>query len=272
MGSRGEAMPLTDYQAKLARLLSGNRSPDSYLAGGAAILIEPESTRFSRDLDYFHDSEARVAAAFAADQTLLTTHGYVLDVDLNQPGFVRAVVRHGDHATKVEWARDSAWRFLPTVRDERVGFVLHPIDLAVNKVLALAGRDEPRDVLDTLHYHRSLLPLGALCWAACGKDPGFTPLSLLELLRRRGRVRTEDLERLDLAMPLELHALKAEWLEALDAVEDFVASRPPEEIGCLYYSAERRAFVDPRRAPEAVPHFGRPGGVLPRVDEGTESA
>ena len=64
-------MPLTDYQATLARLLSENRTFDSYLAGGAAILIEPNTTRFSRDLDYFHDSEARVAEAFAADRRLL---------------------------------------------------------------------------------------------------------------------------------------------------------------------------------------------------------
>ena len=66
-----ESVPLTDYQASLARLLSKNRTFDSYLAGGAAILIEPNTTRFSRDLDYFHDSEARVAEAFAADRRLL---------------------------------------------------------------------------------------------------------------------------------------------------------------------------------------------------------
>ncbi|HET9300046.1 MAG TPA: hypothetical protein VFO11_08875, partial [Candidatus Polarisedimenticolaceae bacterium] len=181
-------MPLTDYQARLARLLSGNRSFDSYLAGGAAILIEPNTTRYSRDLDYFHDSEHRVAEAFRADRALLHDGGYALDVDLEVPGYIRAVVRLGSDATKVEWAHDSSWRFLPAVRDPRVGFVLHPVDLAVNKVLALAGRDEPRDVLDSLHVHREVLPLGALCWAACGKDPGFTPLSLLELLRRRGRI------------------------------------------------------------------------------------
>jgi len=29
--------------------------------------------------------------------------------------------------------------------------------------------------------------------------------------------------------------------------------------------AENRTFVDPRAASDAVPHFGRPGGVLPRV-------
>ena len=258
-------MPLTDYQAVVARLLSGNRTFDSYLAGGAAILIEPNTTRFSRDLDYFHDSEVRVAEAFAADRALLESRKFAVDVDLNQPGYVRAVVGQGGNATKVEWARDSAWRFMPTQRDERVGFMLHPVDLAVNKVLALAGRDEARDVLDAVHLHRRVLALGALCWAACGKDPGFTPLSLLDLLRRRGRVREEDLARLDLATPIDLRALKQEWLEALDSVEGFVALRPPEEIGCLYYSASRRAFVDPREAADSVPHFGRPGGVLPRI-------
>jgi hypothetical protein len=262
-----EAVPLTDYQASLARLLSENRTFDSYLAGGAAILIEPNTTRFSRDLDYFHDSEPRVAEAFAADRSLLETQGYALAVGLNQTGYIRAVVRKGGDATKVEWARDSAWRFMPTVRDERVGFMLHPVDLAVNKILALAGRDEPRDVLDSVHLHRHVLGLGALCWAACGKDPGFTPLSLLELLRRRGRIREEDLARLDLAEPVDLRELKRAWLEALDSVEPFVASRPPGEIGCLYYSRSRHAFVDPRETNDAVPHFGRPGGVLPRIAE-----
>jgi len=261
-------MPLTDFQARLALLLARNRTPDSYLAGGAAILLEPNTTRYSRDLDYFHDSERRVAEAFEADRELLEAEGYALDVDLNQPGYVRAVVRAGAEATKVEWARDSAWRFMPTVRDERVGFLLHPVDLAVNKVLALAGRDEARDVLDTLHLQRHVLPLGSLCWAACGKDPGFSPLSLLELLRRRGRILPEDLARLELARPVDLHEVKREWLEALDSVEPFVDSRPADEVGCLYYSPARQEFVDPREVEDALPHFGRPGGVLPRVVEG----
>jgi len=258
-------VPLTDFQSSLARLLSENRTFDSYLAGGAAILIEPNTARYSRDLDYFHDSEARVAQAFAADRELLESSGYLLELDLNQPGFVRAVVRRDEHAAKVEWARDSDWRFMPTVSDERVGFVLHPVDLAVNKVLALAGRDEARDVLDTLHLHSGVLGLGPLCWAACGKDPGFTPLSLLELLRRRGQIRDEDLARLDLTEPVDLRALKREWLDALDSVKPFVESRPTTEIGCLYYSGSVQKFVDPRGSEDAVPHFGRPGGVLPRL-------
>ena len=92
---------------------------------------------------------------------------------------------------------------MPPVRDELGGFLLHPVDLAVNKTLALAGRDEPRDYADILFIHERILPLGALCWAAAGKDPGFTPLSLLELLRRRGRHRPEDMARLALAGPTD---------------------------------------------------------------------
>jgi hypothetical protein len=59
VGDCGEAVPLTDYQAELARLLSANRSPDSFLAGGAAILLEPNTTRYSRDLDDFSVSQQR---------------------------------------------------------------------------------------------------------------------------------------------------------------------------------------------------------------------
>ena len=258
-------MPLTDFQIALATCLAENRTTDSYLAGGAAILIEPNTTRFSNDLDYFQDSEQRVAEAFAADQRLLESRDYSLRVDLNQVGYIRAIVQRDEHTTKVEWAHDSSWRFMPTVRHDRFGFVLHPVDLAVNKVLALAGRDEPRDLLDTLDQHRRILCLGALCWAACGKDPGFTPLSILDLLRRRGQIQANDLARLNLAAHVDLQQLKGDWLEALDSVEPFAASRPAEELGCLYYSRSRQAFVDPRQERDAVPHFGRPGGILPRI-------
>ncbi len=261
-------MPLTPFQARLARLLATNRTEDSYLAGGAALHIEPNSKRFSNDLDYFHDSVERVAEAFEQDRRLLETNGYTVTVDMTLPGYIRATVRRDQETTKVEWAHDSSWRFLPTILDERVGYLLHPIDLAVNKVLALAGRDEPRDFLDTLHVHHETLPLGALCWAAAGKDPGFTPLSLLELLRRRGKVRPEDFSKLHLATPVDLSAMKGDWHCALEAAEKFIYSRPPEEIGCLYYATRRKMFVEPTAdMKDVVPHYGRPGGVLPRVLE-----
>ncbi len=264
-------MPLTPFQADVARLLSANRTPDSYLAGGAALHIEPNSKRYSNDLDYFHDSEERVASAFSQDRQTLETAGCEIEVMLQQPGFVRGIVKRGGQATKVEWAHDTAWRFLPTMRSDTAGYQLHPIDLAINKLLALAGRNEPRDFLDVMEVHRTILPLGALCWAAAGKDPGFTPPLLLDLLRRRGNLRPEDVTRLRLREVPDLAELKREWLDALDAAETFVTSRPPEELGCLYYSTAQQRFVgDPALTPDAVPHYGRPGGVLPIFSPGGE--
>jgi hypothetical protein len=262
-------MPLTDFQKVLVRLLSVNRAPDSYLAGGAALHFEPNSLRYSKDLDFFHDSEQRVARAFEGDHALLIGHGCAVEVDLRIPGYVRALVRKGGETTRIEWAHDSAWRFLPTLEDPDCGYRLHPVDVAVNKVLALVGRDEPRDLLDTIHVHRRVLPLGALCWAAAGKDPGYTPDMLLDLLRRRGKLRPEDLARLHLAAPVDLPALKAAWREALDGAEGLLRTRPPEEIGCLYWSKSRNAFVQPGPdgPADAAPHYGRPGGVLPAVVE-----
>ena len=58
MAHREEAVPLTAFQSQLLALLAESRSPDSYLAGGAALHFEPNSTRFSNDLDFFHDSES----------------------------------------------------------------------------------------------------------------------------------------------------------------------------------------------------------------------
>jgi hypothetical protein len=271
MAHRGKAVPLTDFQrALLAELTSGERE-ESYLAGGAALHFAPNSTRYSNDLDFFHDSVERVASAFGTDRTRLESAGYSVTVELSQPGFIRATVALGSQATRVDWAHDSAWRFMPLVRDPLGGLLLHPVDLAVNKVLALAGRDEARDFVDILFIHSRLLPVGALCWAAAGKDPGYTPLSLLEQLKRRGRYRPEDFSRLDLAEPFDLVAAKQTWLAALEETDAFVRSRRPDEIGCLYFSKERETFVMPAKAgapsDRVTPHFGVPGGVLPQIPE-----
>jgi hypothetical protein len=116
--------------------------------------------------------------------------------------------------------------------------------------------------------HERVLALGALCWAAAGKDPGFTPHSLVDLLKRRGRPRQEELDRLHLVEPVDVVSAKGRWLRALEAAESFIEQRPAAELGCLYYSAAHDAFVVPRPdvnlAEQGITvHFSSPGGVLP---------
>ncbi len=130
MGKGRSAMPLTDFQEAVARLLACHRDDESYLAGGAAMHIEPNSLRYSNDLDYFQDSEARVASAFQQDSQLLSDEHYEVEVILDRPGFVRAMVKKGKGSsrstTKVEWVHDTAWRFMPLVKSEVAGLMLHP--------------------------------------------------------------------------------------------------------------------------------------------------
>lgn len=256
------------HQAAVARTIAANRSPSSHLAGAAALHLEPESTRVSNDLDYFHDREVQVSRAFEADRGLLEKAGFTVEVLLSQPGFVRAVVGRQSEATKVEWAHDSAWRFLPPLPDPVAGFRLHPIDLSINKVLALAGRDEPRDFLDVLYVHSHHLSFGSLCWAAVGKDPGYGPEMLVEMLARKGRYRAEDFAALELTARPDVAELKRTWLQALEEARHLVRTLPAEDSGCLYWNPEESRFVTPAGGTRGlVRHFGCEGGILPRVGE-----
>lgn len=112
------------------------------------------------------------------------------------------------------------------------------------------------------------MPLGALCWAAAGKDPGYTPLSLLELLSRRGKFQPNQFMRLHLKTPVNLPKLKHDWTEALKKAKQFVSTSPNDETGCLYFDERTKKFVEPsQRHPSIVTHYGKPQGVWPRVLE-----
>jgi hypothetical protein len=267
-------MPLTSTQIVIAKLLSKNRDEGSHLAGGSAMHFEPQSFRYSEDLDYFHDSLERVGIAYELDRKTLQKNSYKVQNEILTPGYIRALVSGPDGTCKIEWARDSSWRFMPVQSHPELGFVLHPIDLMINKFLALVGRDEARDFLDVLEMHQHQLSLGAQCWAACGKDPGFSPQSLIELLKRKGKYREEDFKRLHLVkhFKIDLHEIKKRWLEALHEAEQFTLKAPQDQVGCLYYSKLTKTFVTPNlkklTKDDVVPHFGRAGGVLPAILEG----
>lgn len=261
-------MPLTDFQRGVSKLLAQNKSPDSYLAGGAALHLEPSSKRYSNDLDFFHDSEKRVNESFKADRALLEKEGYLVEVQNLFPSFIRAAVSKGEDITKVEWVHDTSWRFLPVIKDKIVGYRLHPVDLGINKLLALVGRNEARDFLDMIEICKEVLPLGALIWAATGKDPGYSPNLLLEILKRKGSYRAEDFKHLNLTTEPNLKELKKSWLLFLKEAEEFINARPVEEIGCLYWSTEGKRFIAPtdnQKLDNVQVHYGRPGGILPNV-------
>ena len=227
-------MPLSNIQAEVLKRIAANRSPDSYLAGATVLHRADDSPRVSQDLDFFHDVEDSVARSAQTDAATLLEAGHEFVWLLRAPTFHRAVVTVGAEQLKIEWAHDSAFRFFPVQADECCGYRLHDADAAVNKVLALAGRSEVRDFVDVLHLDEICLSLGAMAWAACGKDPGYTPDFLLDYANRHTAHTQADLDRLRLRLPLDLGGLKRRWLAAMAGAERLVAALPPDEVGCLY--------------------------------------
>lgn len=260
-------MPLTEIQKKIIFVLSHNRTESSHLAGGAALHFEPNSIRYSEDLDYFHDSEKAVAEAFEKDHATLVSNGFHVSIEITQLGYIRATVSLKSQASKIEWAQDSIWRFMPVKKHPEIGYVLDPIDLVINKLLALAGRDEPRDYLDVIMNHNAMLPLGAQLWAACGKDPGFSPHSLLELIKRRGHYHQEDFDRLHLQKPASVKELKIQWLMMLESATKFIELAPADSLGALFYNTKQFCFFEPTleefKQSTTQPHFAKKYGVLP---------
>lgn len=131
-------MPLTDLQREILAVLAPARAGEGYLAGGAALHISPNSTRYSHDVDFFHDSSRRTARAYEADILLLAEAGYAVEPAFSQPGFIRAIVSLGEARTQIDWAHDSAWRFLPLVKDE--------FGLSLLEQLRRSGRFRPDDI------------------------------------------------------------------------------------------------------------------------------
>jgi hypothetical protein len=194
--------------------------------------LNRDGPRFSKDIDIFHDREERVAVAAAADASLLEKAGFAVSWLRREPGIHGAVVQRQGESMKLEWVRDSDFRFFPTVRDDVFGYVLHVIEIATNKVLAAAGRREPRDVLDLLTIHDRHMPLCAVVWAAVAKDPGFAPESLIAEIRRNARYRLDDYADLVLAGPVDAGAVARRLRAALESAETFVRAMPAARKAC----------------------------------------
>jgi hypothetical protein len=268
-------MPLTDFQKGVARLIAANRTPMSHIAGGAVINRGETGLRISDDLDIFHDvpeggptAAEMVAASADADERVLREAGYSVEWMTRVPGLFRAVVGRGDDHVRLDWTTDSAYRFFPAQRDEDFGYCLHPADLATNKVLALVGRSEIRDFLDILQLDREYLSLGAIIWAACGKDEGYTPALILELTNRHARYQESDLKGENLVRPADLKGLKEQWIAARERAESLFARLPADDLGCLYLDpAHRPVTPDPAGPdfPGLTRHRGSVGGAWPSL-------
>lgn len=261
-------MPISAAQSTVLRVISKNRSPDSYVAGATVLHRDAESSRTSIDLDLFHDLEEQVSANATTDVETLQKAGFTFEWLLRTPAFHRGLVTVDDEKLQIEWAQDSAFRFFPIQEDDEFGYRLHDADAAVNKLLALAGRTEARDFVDVLSLNSSYLSLGTLAWAAGGKDPGYTPALVLEQAARHAAYTQTDIDRLLLAKPLDVSDLKGQWIAALEDARQLVASLPAHDLGCLYLNHQDKPVTPDPSAEDfnkLIRHEGCVYGAWPTI-------
>jgi hypothetical protein len=155
-----------------------------HFAGGIVLNVSEHSPRFSKDFDIFHELAEEVTRASNNDVNTLRVAGFEVATSSRdgewekEATFRKAKITRGKEMVEIDWAVDSAFRFFPIERDAQLGWRLHLFDVATNNALALSARTETRDYVDIVELHKTY-PLPAICWAACGKDPGFTPLLAL---------------------------------------------------------------------------------------------
>ena len=81
-GSNKPAMPLSNLQSEILRLLAAHRDPESYVAGSTP--LNRNTLRYSGDIDVFHDREEHVGRCGSATRILLKP-------DTPSPGFASSI-------------------------------------------------------------------------------------------------------------------------------------------------------------------------------------
>jgi hypothetical protein len=254
-------VPLTNIQTEVLRLLASHRNPESYVAG--ATPLNREGARYSGDIDIFHDREERVVSAATEDANTLEAAGYQVRWLRQLATIHSAEINRLDAQTRLEWVADSDFRFFPTVQDDTFGYVLHPVDLAMNKLMAAAGRRAVRDLVDLITIHETILPLGAVVWAAVEKSPGFTPEGLIAEVRRNSHYPRADWMRLDMAVPIDPIAVSQRLRQIMEEAEAFVAQMPTQKAGLLFLHGSKVVQPDPSRLDEYQTHAGQRRGQWP---------
>lgn len=258
-------MPPSDFQSRVLRTISKNRKLESHVAGGIALNLD--RFRFSYDIDIFHDNEAAVKMAVEADAHSLQTEGFTVEIMRNHPMMVTARVSRDGEETSVDWVHDSAVRFFPAQPDDRLGYTLHPFDIATNKALAAAARREPRDAIDLVSLHESYVPLGAIAWAAVGKDEGYSPELLLNFIARFARYNDDDLVKVKSQEAWSAADLSVRLKAAVSDAQTFVESMPADLVGHAFTLRGEVVQPDPETLDRYVvvpPTAG--GSIWPTVD------
>jgi hypothetical protein len=174
---------LYPFQDKVLRVLD-ELGTGFYLTGGTAASRGYLNHRFSDDLDLFVNDDERFGLwAERAIQALARHGGWRSDVLQKEERFVRLELLQEDIALKIEMINDVPARVGEIRAHPVLGRLDSPENILANKITALIGREEPKDLADIWGFCcRMGLPIADAIEGAQSKAAGVFPADLARVL------------------------------------------------------------------------------------------
>jgi len=173
---------LTPFQSEVLDAIFARADPSLYLTGGAALAGFHLGHRVTDDLDLFTpDLDAFHRTRFVLDDAARAV-GATLEVRQDAPGFRRYALVRGDDALVIDTVLERAAQLRSD--KPRVGMLRidPPEEILANKLTAIVGRMEERDLVDVYCLERAGLRVEDALAGALAKDGGATPATLAWLL------------------------------------------------------------------------------------------
>jgi len=122
-----------------------------YLTGGTALGRFYLNHRFSEDLDFFINADTRYQHYIAELKNKITSRFTVsIQQSLFAEDFTRFFITEDDSFLKIELVNDvSYYSGNPAIY--QFGIIDTPLNILSNKLTAIIGRDEPKDIFDIIH-------------------------------------------------------------------------------------------------------------------------
>jgi hypothetical protein len=158
-----------------------SRPSGFFLSGGAVLAGWVLAHRHTDDLDLFTTDDAPMQDADRLARAIAADIGATVEATQTSPDFRRYAFRRGSDAIVVDFIRER----VPQLREKitRDGIRMDPVEeIVANKICALLGRAELRDVVDLYCLEAAGFPVEQFLADAQRKDGGVTPAALAWVL------------------------------------------------------------------------------------------
>ena len=191
-----------------------------YLTGGTALGRFYLNHRLSEDLDFFINSTTQYSF-FIAEIRKKISIDFSIDFQqsLFSDDFTRFFISQDDIFLKIDFVHDIGY-YVGAPTSYAYGKIDTPINILSNKLTAITGRDEPKDIFDIIHLSRNY-SFNWLTVFADAKQKAI--LNEIDVAQRLNSFPVKLLESVDwLIEPLDLEAI-SETLQQL--TDDFLLGK-----------------------------------------------